>query len=291
MRVLALDIGGTSIKSGLYTEDEIHELKETYTQAKLGGRAVIERVKEIIGSYSDFDRIGISTAGQVDSSRGVISYANSNIPNYTGTRIKDILEEEFQVPVFVENDAYCAAIGEAWCGAGKEHKDFLCLTYGTGVGGAIVINGNIYKGYGCMAGEFGGILTHPEDRIEDVPLSGCYEQYASTTALIRKAMKYNPALEAGRKIFEKIQEPEVKAIVDDWINEIVYGLTSLIHIFNPPCIILGGGVLSQEYVMERLKKVLYSNIIENFRSVKIQCAALGNKAGLYGAVYIAISQK
>ena len=291
MRVLALDIGGTSIKSGLYTEDGICDLRETYTNAKLGGHFVMERVKEIIGSYSDFDRIGISTAGQVDSSVGIIRYANSNIPNYTGTCIKDILEKEFEVPVFVENDAYCAAIGEAWCGAGKEYKDFLCLTYGTGVGGAIVINGNVYKGSGLMAGEFGGILTHPEDRKEDDPLSGCYEQYASTTALIRKAMEYNPALTDGRKLFEKIKEQEVKVIVDDWINEIVYGLISLIHIFNPACIILGGGVLSQEYVIERLNKVLYSNIIENFTNVTLRCAALGNNAGLYGAVYIATSQK
>lgn len=291
MNILALDIGGTSIKSGLYHNNKIQNLIEAKTDAKLGGPFVMEKVKEIIRNYSSYEKIAISTAGQVDSSNGVISYANSNIPNYTGMPVKKILEEEFSVPVYVENDGYCAALGEAWHGAGQEFKNFLCLTYGTGVGGAIIINGNIYKGQSLMAGEFGGILIHPEAQVENDPLSGCYEKYASTTALVENAMELNLDLSDGRKIFSEIEDMEVRRVINNWVDEISFGLVSLIHIFNPEAVVLGGGVLSQEYVINRLNHVLSKRLISNFRNTKIKNATLGNSAGLYGAVSIAIKDQ
>lgn len=166
--VAALDIGGTSIKSGLWDGTRLLRTAEQDTNAKNGGAYVMERAIEILKSYQPFDAIGISTAGQVDSVRGCIRYANENIPGYTGMEVRRILEEEFHVPVAVENDVNAAAAGEAAFGAGKEEKDFLCITYGTGVGGAIVINGSVYTGSAFSAGEFGGILVHPEARA--VPL-------------------------------------------------------------------------------------------------------------------------
>lgn len=288
MRAAVLDIGGTTIKAGEYLGEELVNLREYDTEAKKGGAFVMERAKEILHGYQDFDRIGISTAGQVDSVRGIIKYANSNIPGYTGMDVLGILEREFGVPVAVENDVNAAAMGEAHFGAGREDKDFLCLTYGTGIGGAIVMDGRVYKGSGFSAGEFGAIPIHASHRNPGQDMfSGCYERYASTTALVGMAMEKDASLTNGRKIFDRIEEDMVRGIVDAWIGEIVYGLTALIHIFNPSCIILGGGVMKQKYILKRIDATLYNSIMDSDRNVVIKPAELGNTAGLLGAVQIA----
>ena len=221
MRIAALDIGGTSIKSGIWNGQDMVGVKEHATNAKNGGRYVMERAVEILRQYDDFEAIGISTAGQVNSAEGCIRYANENIPGYTGMKVREIMEREFHVPAAVENDVNAAAIGEGQFGAGRAFKDFLCITYGTGVGGAIVMNKQIYTGNDGSAGEFGGIMIHPEDSVYGEPFCGCYEKYASTTALVRKAMAYNRDLDNGRKIFARLDDPKVRDIVNSWIDEIV----------------------------------------------------------------------
>ncbi|MCI8949819.1 MAG: ROK family protein [Lachnospiraceae bacterium] len=287
MRIAALDIGGTSIKSGIWTGDLPKEVKEQNTEAKLGGAHVMEQAKRILHSYGSFDAIGISTAGQVDSVNGMIRYANENIPGYTGMKIRDIMEKEFSVPVAVENDVNAAAIGESRFGAGRDMEHFLCITYGTGVGGAVVLNRSIYRGSCFSAGEFGGILIHPEDRRKGEPFSGCYEKYASATALVARGKKLDENLDSGRKIFERIKESKVQEQVDQWIDEIVCGLISLIHIFNPSGIVLGGGVMAQRYILEQVQEKVKNQIMPSFCQLKICQAQLGNQAGLLGAASLA----
>lgn len=287
MPAMVLDIGGTAIKSAIYADKTLSEIRETPTNAKQGGEYVVNRAKEIIADYKKnhaFDYIGISTAGQVDPICGKIIYANDNIPGYTGMKLKEIMEKEFNVPAAVENDVNAAAIGEAVFGAGQDIDDFVCLTYGTGVGGAIFAGGNLYYGSSCSAGEFGAIVTHPEarDASRDM-LSGCYERYASTTALVNSAMRIDKSLSNGRKIFERISEPEIQMLVDGWILEITYGLVTIIHMLNPSRVIIGGGIMEQPYVIERLRQKLNENIISSFRHVKIERAQLGNRAGMLGA--------
>ncbi len=291
MRIAALDIGGTSIKSGIWDGHETSELKEWDTNASRGGAYLMERAKEILHTYGDFDAIGISTAGQVDSKQGSIFYANDNIPEYTGTRVRDILEAEFGVPVAVENDVNAAALGELYFGAAKGAKNFLCLTYGTGVGGAIVVDGAIYSGHTYSGGSFGGILIHPEAIEEGVEFSGCYEKYASTTGLVREAMKVDPSLDNGRKIFEAFERPEIRKVIDRWIDEIVYGLVSLIHIFNPSDILLGGGILAQNYIITEVKRRVHERVSPGFRCVNLLQTGLGNQAGLMGAAHLAYQLK
>ena len=292
MKVAAIDIGGTSIKGGLLEGETLKGLLEVPTGAREGGEHVIERAKEILHSMGTFDMIGISTAGQVDPQKGEIRYANENIPGYTGMRIQKIMEQEFGVPTAVENDVNAAAIGESVYGAGKGYSDFLCLTYGTGVGGAIVSEGKIYRGSSFSAGEFGGIVTHGYRReVGSDPFCGCYERYASATALVKKAMELDERLDNGRKIFERLEESEVRAVVDQWILEISHGLTTLIHIFNPPCIILGGGVMQQTYILDKLKEMLYHGIMDSFRDVELKQAQLGNKAGLLGAAWSVLERE
>ncbi len=290
MATMVLDIGGTAIKSGLFDGETLSDIQETPTEAGLGGAHVVQRSKDIIASYREccpFDRIGISTAGQVDPVSGQIIYANENIPGYTGTRLGEIIAQTFHVPTAVENDVNAAAIGESVFGAGKGRREFVCLTYGTGVGGAIFSGGRLYSGCSYSAGEFGAIVTHPEDRdIGSDMFSGCYEKYASVTALVKSAVQMDPTLDSGRKIFERIDEPEVRALVDRWTTEIVYGLITIVHMLNPECVILGGGIMEQPCVLEQLREKLYPNIMPSFRHVQIKRAALGNRAGMLGAAVL-----
>ena len=192
------------------------------------------------------------------------------------------MEDEFHVPAAVENDVNAAAIGEAVFGAGRNRNDFVCLTYGTGVGGAIFANGKLYSGSSYSAGEFGGMIIHPQDRDASKDIfSGCYERYASATAL-----ETDPALTDGRTIFADQEEPAVKKIIDRWIMEIVYGLITVVHMLNPSCIILGGGVMDQPYVLQQIQEKLYQNIMPSFGHVEVKKAELGNQAGMLGAAVL-----
>lgn len=287
MRIGVLDIGGTSIKSGIWDGKVLKEQKEWDTCADQGGGYLMERVKKILHFYIPFDAIGISTAGQVDTTQGSIYYANENIPEYTGMQIQKILEQEFEVPVAVENDVNAAALGELYFGAGRGNKNFLCLTYGTGVGGAIIMDEKVYAGSTFSAGSFGGIVVHPEKIRFGEEFSGCYEKYASVSGLIRKTKKIDLSLDTGRKVFEDFETPQVRRCIDDWIDEIIYGLISLIHIFNPPLILLGGGIMTQDYIIKEVTKRIRMIISPGFLDVEIRQTALGNQAGLMGAAWLA----
>ena len=288
MKILVFDIGGTSIKYGVCTDHVLGEVKETPTQAKLGGRHILDKITALIEQETDYDAIGISTAGQVNSQKGSIIYANSNIPDYTGMELKKELEEKFRVPVAVENDVNAAALGEAVYGAGKDFPSFLCLTYGTGVGGAIIENKSVYHGSSFSAAEFGAIVTHSEDKINGSDFyDGCYERYASTTGLIKMAQEYDPDLDSGRKIFARTEDPAIQQILNRWADEIMLGLSSLTHIFNPGCIILGGGIMTQPLILDMIQARVAKFIMPSYAHVQIKLAALGNSAGLLGANYLA----
>jgi predicted NBD/HSP70 family sugar kinase len=287
MKIIALDIGGTSIKVGETEDGALLSCTEYDTYAKEGGEYVMNRAVQIISRYEGFEAIGISTAGQVDSRQGSIRFANENIPGYTGMQVKRLMENKFGVPCAVENDVNSAAIGEAQYGAGKDFSDFLCLTYGTGIGGAIVINRKIYSGSAFSAGEFGHLITHAAGLPCGCGLRGCYECYASTSALVRLAMALDPTLVSGRKIFENRKKPEIQKVIDHWIEEILFGITSLIHIFNPACIILGGGIMNEPYVIQKLQSSLPGSIMPSYENVVLKQAQLGNRAGLLGASFLA----
>jgi len=286
MKLIVVDIGGTSIKSAVCENGLLKQIKETDTQAAKGGEFVVEQLIRLIHSMGQADGIGVSTAGQVDSASGMIRYANENIPGYTGMRLGEILEREFAVPAVIENDVNAAALGEAHYGAAKEIQDFLCLTYGTGVGGAIVQGGEIYRGIAGSAGEFGSMIIHGEQVTHGKKISGCYEDYASTAALVRRVRRRYPEIENGRQIFKNLELPGMRREVDAWFEEIAHGLVTVIHIFNPGCIVLGGGVMGQAFAAEAVRDLVNKRIMPSFLDVRIIPAKLGNTAGLWGAVYL-----
>ena len=287
MRIVAVDIGGTMIKSALWNGETFVELRETETCASEGGAALMERVKGLIHSYHDFEAIGISTAGEVNTEDGSIFYANSNIPGYTGMPVKQIMEEEFCVPAAVENDVNAAALGELRMGAGTGCDDFLCLTYGTGVGGSIVMNGSVYPGASFSAGSIGGMVIHPDEKAGTDSLEGCYERCASTTGLVRRVKKVDGSLDNGKNIFAAKDRPEIKEQIDAWIDDICTGLVTLCCIFNTSRIILGGGIMAQEYVLSEVNRKVKAQIAPGLRIVEIVPAKLANTAGMMGAVSLA----
>ncbi len=294
MRILTFDIGGTNIKYGICNEkfllSDVHSVP---TEASKGGQYIINKVLDIIETYDNIDRIAISTAGQVDSESGIVVYATDNIPYYTGMMVKKMIETKTGIPTFVENDVNSAALGEANFGAAKGFTDFICLTFGTGIGGAIFLNGKLYKGGHSSAGEFGHLITHAGGKSCTCGGEGCYEQYASAKALSQAVEKVAGKPLNGFQIFSKenFENPEIRHAVDIWIDEIILGLKSLIYVFDPQLIVLGGGIMNEKYIIELIDRKIYKELMENFKNVKIVNSQLGNDAGLLGAAFQASKLK
>lgn len=285
---VALDIGGTSIKYGIVNDKgEVVNKFETPTEAHKGADNLISKVIDIIKAMleknPDTCGIGISTAGVVDTENGVILYANNNLPGYTGARIKEVVEQKFSIPTIVNNDVNAAAMAEYWVGAGKNKKTFFCMTIGTGIGGAIIIDGKLFKGMNFRAAEIGYMNKTSDDYY--------FEKAASTSALINKVKKELKVDENidGLSIFECVKKGDtaLNRIFDQWIDEICRGIANIICMFDPGIIIIGGGVSKQkDFLIDRLKKNLPKFLPESFMNgTLIEVAECGNDAGIIGAVY------
>ena len=288
MRILAFDIGGTFIKYALCNDNfELTEKNKIPTNAKQGGQVIIQRIIDIIESYENIDRVAISTAGQVDSEHGVVVYSTDNIPYYTGMMVKSLIENKTGIPTFVENDVNAAALGEAHFGAAKGESDFICLTLGTGVGGAIFLNNKLYKGSASAAGEIGHMVIHAGGRQCTCGGEGCFECYASANALIKAVNKISDEPLDAFQIFKKenMQRPEIRSEIDKWIDEIIIGLMNLIYIFNPPLIVIGGGIMNEDYIIELIDRVICSRLMKSFKNVRIERSQKGNDSALLGVAY------
>lgn len=294
MGILVFDIGGTAIKYGLVSENfEILESNEMPTANEgeaANAKIVLQNLDRVMAEYKGkYNAIGISTAGQVDFERGYIVYGTDNIPGFSDTDMRGIFEAKYGVPVAVDNDVNCACLGEAHFGAGRGSDYFICLTYGTGVGGAIYLNGDLLRGAKSAAGEFGHMMTHAGGAQCNCGRKGCYEAYASCRALTNKVSEHFGRYVSGREIYEPqmLADPFIQQAINDWEDEIVNGLVSLSYIFNPPLIVLGGGIMSEEQLVNNIRKKLIESVGINYQSVQVEKAQLKNKAGMLGAAYIA----
>ncbi len=309
MEYIGVDIGGTAVKIGIIDEngtilafDDYSVSFDRYETPILD--TVVKSLREFLSSHShhsgNLKGIGVSATGQVDTDTGVITGTAGHIKNWQGSKIKETLQTRFGLPVTVMNDANCAALAEKWIGAAKEVSDAIVITIGTGIGGGILINSEILSGSRGLAGELGHFTVHRQGRPCSCGNTGCYEQYASATALVRmieeaaeKGLLPKAAFKGcpvnGKTIFEllAVRNPAVEGIFEEWLNYVAIGLVNLVHIFNPALILIGGGISVQEtlFIKPLRQKVLQGIMPAFSKELDIKAAALGNEAGMIGAVY------
>lgn len=283
----AVDIGGTNIKYGLVDDTGkvlFHSI--TATEAQRGGQALVEKVigiiADLIKRYTNICGIGISTAGVVDTDSGCIVYANSNLPNYTGTQWKKILTERFGLPSYVCNDVHAAGAAEAWVGAGRGCKNFLCVAVGTGIGGSVFINGKQFTGPHFRAAALGYMNTAGSSDI--------YEKKASTQALVdRMTVSTGDTDVNGKNAFSRAREgiagyPEN---LDAWYDELAKGIANAILCYDPELIIIGGGISNEgQPLLDCIRYALAKYVPQSFLDViEFKTAECANNAGMVGAVY------
>ena len=160
MKVVGIDIGGTAVKYALLSEEgTLLSTGEFPTCAEKGVENLFNNICKVIDKYNCSDLLGIAVSGtgQIDGSIGKVIGGNPIIPGWIGTNLVELLETKYGVRAVLENDVNCAALGEKWLGAGKDEENFVCLTIGTGIGGGIILNNDIFRGDTCVAGEFGHI--------------------------------------------------------------------------------------------------------------------------------------
>lgn len=293
MNLAAIDIGGTTIKYAVITEKGQPLFKTQIATPKSGKAMMIESLYEIVRELqvkTDLDGIAISSAGQINSHTGSVVYATETIPGYTGMKVKEELEAMTNLRVTVENDVNCAALGEYWQGVAQGSKHFLCLTFGTGIGGAIVIDGSLYHGNSYSSGEFGHMTLYPDGFPCTCGDQGCYEMYTSSRALERRIGE-----QVGRQdmslpdLFELANngDKEIEEVIDSWASDVGSGLKTLVHSFNPEQIVIGGGISAQgDALLTKIRDSTFSRIMPSFRkNLRIDMAEQTNNANLYGAVY------
>ena len=287
MNILAIDIGGTMIKYGLVSSDgKILSTDKIETEAEKGLENILNKIDNIFKKYKENNPVGIAVSGtgQINGMIGKVIGGNPIIPNWIGTNLVKILEEKYNLPAVLENDVNCVALGEKWIGAGKDLSNFICLTIGTGIGGGIILNNQLFRGENFVAGEFGHTLIK----------KGEFEQFASTTALIRLVKEKTGKILNGKEIFdlEKKEIVEYQEVISEWIENLTDGLSSIVYCFNPANIILGGGVIGQgEPLINRIKNSLFKKIGSQFKEkLNIIQAKLGNNAGMIGASYLLLEK-
>lgn len=293
MMLCTFDIGGTKIKYGVITDQgEIITKSQMDTNAIEGGLAVVNKIIEKgieLKKQYNLVGIGISSAGQIDSKVGKVIFATENIPNYTGIDIKEILEKEVGLPVAVENDVNCTALGEYWKGVARGEDNFIVLTLGTGIGGSIVIDGKIHTGASFSAGEFGHITLYPKGVNCLCGSNGCYEMYASSKALKNKVRNSFGESVDSLDVFHLAKAGHITAnqVIDSWVYNLALGMRSIIHIFNPGLVVIGGGISEQgDFLLKKIDTELRKNIMPSFGdNLRIKMALMGNDANLLGAAY------
>ena len=220
---------------------------------------------------------------------------NGKIPGYEGTQIGRELEEAFGLPVTALNDANAAALGECFAGRAKGMEDVVMLTLGTGVGGGVIIGGKIYGGMRGIAGELGHFTLYQDGEPCACGKRGCYENYASATALVRAAQRAAEETDMdGRTVFGRAAQGDARmlGVISRWLDDVAAGITGLVHIFNPRMVLIGGGISAQEKLLiEPLRQRVLSQVMPRFaQGLCLERASLSNDAGLIGAACFFMQQ-
>ena len=296
MNYLSIDIGGTAVKIALVNQSGDVLILDKYSVSFDNYETpILETVLKSIDVFIDENNIHdisgicVSATGQIDVNKGEVIGTGGNIKNYDGSKIKEELEKKYKIRTTVINDANAAVLGELFLGKAKGYENVVMITVGTGVGGGIVVNGEVLNGRLGIGGEIGHFSINNRGKPCSCGNRGCYERYASMTALIKR-VEEELGIKGinGKDIFDRIPTDEdISNIVDSWIEDISNGLVSLVHIFNPEIILVGGAVSEQkELFIDKLREKVMRKVMPNFSvDLKVESAKLGNDAGLVGALY------
>ena len=296
MNYLSIDIGGTAVKIALVNQSGDVLILDKYSVSFDNYETpILETVLKSIDVFiyenniHDISGICVSATGQIDVNKGEVIGTGGNVKNYDGSKIKEELEKKYKIRTTVINDANAAVLGELFLGRAKGYENVVMITVGTGVGGGIVVNGEVLNGRLGIGGEIGHFSINNRGKPCSCGNRGCYERYASMTALIKR-VEEELGIKGinGKDIFDRIPTDEdISNIVDSWIEDISNGLVSLVHIFNPEIILVGGAVSEQkELFIDILREKVMRKVMPNFSlDLKVESAKLGNDAGLVGALY------
>ena len=295
MQSLCLDVGAACIKYGrMDGQGNLLEHGEIPARAREGAEKLFARLSTLISRQTEGTScISLCTKGHIDPLTGSIVLATNDIPGWTGFPLGQRLQERFDLPVYVLNDTVALALGEAHFGCMQEGHDFLCVNYGSGVGGVCVRNGQIQEPCLLRSPDMGHIILHPEGRRCSCGRQGCYEAYASAHALTRLAASHlRRRTITGREFFGMLAEGNsvAQTCLDLWAHEVSLGLANLIYVTAPEYVVLGGGIMQQPMVVDRVRAGLKRLLPSLLLPVQVRAAALGNLAGLYGC-YVFADQK
>ncbi|PZV21343.1 MAG: glucokinase [Leptolyngbya sp.] len=290
-QVIGVDLGGSAIKLGRFTQagDCLADLTVPTPQPSTPA-AVIEAMAAAIADL-DPDReavaIGVGTPGPADAG-GRMARVAINLAGWHDVPIADALEAKTGRPVTVANDANCAGLGEAWLGAGRAYKDLIVLTLGTGVGGAIVLDGRLFVGRNGTAGELGLITLNPEGPPCNSGNQGSLEQHCSVQAILRETGLTPAAL------FDQAQAGNGEAIsfwqtYGRWLGA---GIASLVYVLTPEAVIVGGGIsAAADLFLPTTLAELETRVLPSSREgMRVLVAELGNQAGIAGAARLAMQR-
>lgn len=285
-RYVSIDIGGTAIKYGLIDEEgNIVKRQEMPTEASKGGKHILQKAVGIVEEFQKTEKISgicISTAGMVDTEKGEIFYSAPLIPEYAGTQYKKVMEERFHVPCEVENDVNCAGLAEYVSGAAKGSSISVMLTIGTGIGGSMVANGEVFHGFSGSAVEVGYM---------NIP-GGDFQDLGAASVLTKKVAERKGeyiSRWSGRRIFEEAKKGDAICIqaVDELADVLGMGIANICYVVNPEVVVLGGGIMAQEkYLREKIECAVDRHLISSIRRhTRITFAKHRNDAGMLGAFY------
>ncbi len=317
MVTIGIDLGGTNIAVGVVDENcQIIGRAVTKTRAERPASEIIADMAKTARAavenagltMADVQAVGVAAPGTVNPDTGVIEYAN-NI-GFLNTPVGEELGRLLGMPVAVGNDANLAAYGEAIAGVGKDADTLVAITLGTGVGGGVIIDRKVYTGFNHAGAELGHFVIHENGEPCTCGLKGCWEAYASATALIRqtkRAMEQNPdskmwelcggdlAKASGRTAFDAMRAGDEagRQVVDTYIGHIATGIISVINIFQPRVVCIGGGICNEgDTLMVPLREKVFGGVYNHTaspdRMTRLVRAQLGNDAGIIGAARIGL---
>jgi glucokinase len=293
--VIGIDLGGTAIKLGRFRQDgTCLQSLSVPTPQPATPTAVVETMVKAITSLSSANAqldpkreaiaIGVGTPGPVDAA-GRIARVAINLTGWFDVPLADMLEAKTGCPTVLANDANCAGLGEAWLGAGRQFRNLILLTLGTGVGGAVILDGKLFTGHQGTAGELGLIALNPDGPMCNSGNQGSLEQYVSVQAIRRRTGKEPAELGAMAREGDKF----ALEFWESYGRDLGIGLSSLIYVLTPEAIVIGGGVsASAEFFFPSALAEIERRVIHSSRTgLQLLGAELGYQAGIVGAAKLA----